>query len=368
MKDKKRLLLVVPDSTRKAHLDKILPHLLRILTGSCKVDIVAATGLHKPHSGKELEELVGHSVFARVNRVYSHNYAKSNLASFGVTKSGIPICLNKNLKRYDGIISIGVIEPHLYAGYSGGAKTIAIGLAGEDIINRTHHPSFLDRQGVSIGSIRRNAFQRTLWEIVKPIPYIFSINVINDSSGRAVKLFFGKPKEVFEKGAAFARRIYEKEVKGRADVVIANVACPKDINLYQASRAINYIADSRPSILKDGGFLVVSARLRDGLGSGLAEKRCFEALRRKKCLKEFVEDIKSKGCRGGEHRAYMIARAMLRVRVIIAGQGAPEITRGLPFIAFRGVEEAMRYIRRESPNKPKIYVVPDAFSIIAKAA
>jgi len=180
------ILIVAPDTTRKAHLETVLPMTLNRLKKEGAADkdikIIIATGLHKPHTKAELRGLVGDKVFSKY-RVLSHNQDKNNLINRGRTSEGIPIILNKSVASADKIVTIGLIEPHLYAGYSGGAKTIAIGLAGEETINATHHPRFLDKKGTAIGSVKDNPFQDCLWEIIKGLPVKCSINIVNDRKG-----------------------------------------------------------------------------------------------------------------------------------------------------------------------------------------
>ena len=154
----RKILIVVPDITRKAHLKSVLPALLKQIDrrgmrdeGRRMIKIIVGTGLHKPHTRTELKNLVGEKIFSKYT-VITHTQKKSDLVYRGKTKSGVPIVLNRLLEWADCIVTVGLIEPHLYAGYSGGAKTIAIGLAGEETINATHHPRFLDKPGtIKIG-------------------------------------------------------------------------------------------------------------------------------------------------------------------------------------------------------------------------
>ena len=159
---KKKVLIVVPDATRSGHLKEILPVLLRKISHpSRSISIIIATGLHKRHSSKEIGWLLGREVLKRC-RILQHDPSEGSTVDLGRTEYGVPAVLNKNLFGYDFIISVGVIEPHLYAGYSGGAKTVAIGLAGETTINATHSIRFLDDPFTKIGFIDGNPFQDTL--------------------------------------------------------------------------------------------------------------------------------------------------------------------------------------------------------------
>lgn len=361
----KDILLVVPDHTRKAHLKEILPHFMkRIKNNSCSIDIIIATGLHKKHSSRQLKELLGKDILRR-HRIISHEQKAGSLTNFGYTRNGIPIILNKNLKQYGAVISIGVIEPHLYAGYSGGAKTVAIGLAGADTINVTHGVKFLDNPLTRIGSIDDNPFQRALWEMTSKVPVRFAVNIVNDPDGRPLKILSGELKEVFKSGVAHAKEIFEIQAEAPSDIVICGIGYPKDTNLYQASRAINYILNDKP-ILKKGGVLIVVAELRDGYGESFTEKLFFEALKNMSSPREFVTEVKQRGCIAGEHRAYMVAKPLLNYKIAFAGKGHKNFMEGLPFPYFKDIYDALDYANSIVGKSAKIYVIPRALSTIAR--
>lgn len=364
-RDKKKVLIVVPDCTRSAHLREILPPFLRrIRNKPCGIDIIVATGLHKKHNMRQLGELLGGDVIKQYN-VISHDHAEKSLINLGSTKDGIPIILNKNLKNHDLVVSIGVIEPHLYAGYSGGAKTVAIGLAGEGTINATHNVKFLDNPLTKIGSIKENSFQNALWEIIDKSPIGFSVNVVNDQNGRALKIFSGTPREVFKDGTDFAKRVFEVEVKKPSSLAICGIGYPKDINLYQASRAINYILNDRP-IIRKGGVLIVAAELKRGAGDGVSEKRFYKELKNMGSPEDFTEKIKRKGCIAGEHRAYMVAKGILDYKIIFVSKGRKNLMKGLPFGYFENLYDALDCADGILGRGSKIYVIPRALSTIAR--
>lgn len=366
IKEINNVLIVVPDMTRKAHLKIVLPRLLNQLKkkglDEKKIKIIVATGLHKPHTKIELKNLVGEKIFSKYS-VISHTQNKKVLVNRGKTKDGIPIVLNKNLEKSDYIVTVGLIEPHLYAGYSGGAKTIAIGLAGEETISATHHPRFLDKKATTLGSIK-NPFQDCLWEIIKGLPIKYSINIVNDRRGNLIRIFYGDLKSSFNEGVRFARKIFEKKIYKSFDAVICKVNPPKDVNLYQASRAFNYVLNVRRPIVKMGGLVLVYASLKEGLGGGIAERRFVEALKRMRSPQGLIEAIKKRGCVAGEHRAYMVAKALLKARLGFIGPGAGLYTKGLPFLTFPDIKSAVKFIKDTQGKNAKIYTIPYALSII----
>jgi nickel-dependent lactate racemase len=358
---KGKVLLVITDSTRKSHLREVLPQLL-IRIQSKEISIITATGLHQPLDKKELKTLLGESIVERF-KVYSHTPKKEELVYRGKTHQGVPIFLNKKLAETDSIISIGVIEPHLYAGYSGGAKTIAIGLAGEETINFTHHPRFLDRKGTALGSIKNNPFQNALWKIIRGLPIKYSLQIVNDAEGNFLKIFSGSLKATFREGVRFARKIFEIKLKEKADAVICGIGYPKDVNLYQASRAFNYILNTANPVVKKEGYVLVCAELNDGWGKGLGEKRFAEIMKNLKGPADYITKVKKSGCLAGEHRAYMVAKALTQARLGFIGEKAKLYCQNTPFLSFENFYEALRIILKKNPNS-KFYIAPHALASI----
>lgn len=353
--------VVVPDYTRKAHLKTVLPGVLKQIRFG-EIKIIIATGLHKPHTKEELKKLVGKNIFSRYT-VISHNQNKKNLVYRGRTKSGVPIVLNKAVEEADYIVTVGLIEPHLYAGYSGGAKTIAIGLAGEETINATHHPRFLDEKGTAIGSVQGNPFQDCLWEIVKGLPIKYSVNIVNDGRGNLKRIFEGDLKKSFSSGVKFAKKLFEKKLNKAFDIVICKVLPPKDVNMYQASRAFNYILNTKRPIVKKGGIVLVEARLKDGFGKGMGERRFALAMKKMRSPQEFINHVKKFGCTAGKHRAYMVAKALTRARLGFIGPTAGLYTKNLPFLSFKSGKPALNFIKR-GRRAAKVYSVDNALSIV----
>ena len=366
VRGKRKVLIVVTDATRKACVKEILPRLLRTIDdGARTITIIVATGLHKTHDKKELKDLLGEAVVARYG-VRSHGLGNGDIVKLGVTKRGVPITLDGNLFEHDVVLSIGTVEPHLYAGYSGGAKTIAIGLAGRETIDATHGVRFLDDRMTRIGSIGRNPFQETLWEIASHVPLRFSVNVVNDHAGRAIKIFCGETRAVFRAGVDFARKLYEVTVRKSADIVLCGIGYPKDINLYQASRAINYVLNVDRPVLKRGGVLIVAAELKDGAGTSPAEFMFYDMLRKMECPRRFLATVKKEGCVAGAHRAYMVAGPLVNYEIIFVTGRDKKFMEGLPLRYATTIREALDRAEKITGKQPTIYVIPHALATIAR--
>lgn len=361
----KNVLVVVPDSTRSAHLKSVLPAVLAKIRASSSVDIIVATGLHKKHSRRQLKDLLGGEILKR-HKVISHDQDERSLEDMGMTSARVPVVLNKSLREHDLVVTLGVVEPHLYAGYSGGAKTVAVGLAGEKTINATHGLRFLDDPRTRLGVLRGNPFQKALWDILKYVSVGFALNIVNGPDGRAVGVFSGDIEKVFRDSVNFSKRIFEIHAPRQADVVICGVGYPKDVNLYQASRAINYVVNVNRPVIRKGGVLIVVAQLADGIGGGLSEKRFYEAMRTMDSPGSFIKKVRESGCIAGTHRAYMVAGAMADYDMAFVTKDRPDIFKGLPFPCFKDAAEAVSYADTLTGRGSKIYVIPRALATIAR--
>ncbi len=356
--------IVVPDLTRSCPRHLILPILLKELNkGGVRdkdITIFMAVGMHRPLTKSEIEETFGKKVVSKV-KVKNHNpMDRSNLTHLGYVAGGVPAVVNKELLYKDHVIAIGVIEPHLYAGFSGGPKTLSIGMAGEETISYTHSPKFLDKPGVGLGIIRGNPFHRVIIEIACIAKLKFIVNVINDDLGHTIFATAGEPQLAFYKGIEHATMFYRVKADEPADIVICGVGWPKDYNLYQASRALTYITNTQNPIVKKGGLVIVSAQCEDGVGKGLGEKRFYEAMVGEKTPDALVKKMKGRHCPAGEQRAYMVARSLQYVDCAIVGSKIPEIVKKMHMLPFMDLRRALEYAFSTRGEDAKIYVVPHA--------
>lgn len=359
-----KTIIAVPDFTREAHLKKTLPKVLAKLRkkGAAykDIEILIGTGLHRHPTKKEIKDNLGN--IPDGIKISSHDY--KNVFYACRSKKGVPIYLDKRLSGADSIITIGVVEPHLYAGYSGGVKVLSIGLAGEKTINATHHPRFLDHPGTRICSIKGNTFQDFIQETAYMLPVKYSINIVNDGSGKILRIFEGKPGPCFKKAVNYSARIFEKNIKKRMDIIICGIPDSKGVNMYQASRAFNYVANTRSPVIKNTSLILVKAGLEEGFGKGLGEKRFMEKMPEMKNPDKLISRIKKGGCLAGEHRAYMVAKALKKAKLgFISKNAGLYKNKGLPFLFFEGLGEAEKYIRKNYKN-PETYHLKNAFTSI----
>jgi nickel-dependent lactate racemase len=134
----------------------------------------------------------------------------------------------------------------------------------------------------------------------------------------------GDPASVHDQLVETARRLYEVPVPQQYDVVVAGIGSPKDVNLYQASRAPTYVGLASRPVVREGGVIITPARCWEGAGQGASEQRFFDKLSKAGDLSALLDDMRQHGAQAGEQRAFMLAQVLLKNTVIIVGSECPD--------------------------------------------
>jgi lactate racemase len=388
-----RVCLVFTDATRACPDHILVPAILRELdragVPADHITLLCATGLHRPSTREEKIAKLGRDVLERY-RVIDHDPSdcvtphlpvgagvlsraaaknldvEANLFQQGemLRFARHDIAVNTLVLDSDLIIATGVVEPHQYAGYSGGGKTVVIGCGSEETIGLTHGPSFLDQLGVRLGQIAGNPFQQFVRDAARAIGLRFVVNVVLDGEGRAIAVQAGDPIAVHDALAAAARLVYEVPVPQQYDVVIAQVDPPKDVNLYQASRAATYLALSATPPIRPRGVIIVTARCPEGAGQGRGEQRFFTALSQASDLRQLLDDFRHRGCRAGEQRTYLLAQVLLDYTVLVAGSQCPAVVQACHLGAAGSLDEAIAYAQRQIGPAAQVLYLPHPWQTV----
>jgi nickel-dependent lactate racemase len=373
-----RVCIVFTDATRACPDHILVPAILRELDRAHVPDdhitLLCATGLHRPSTHAEKIAKLGSEVVERY-RVIDHDvrHCERILRSkFSADQHEIPssqtallamtfphdLAVNALLFESDLIIATGVVEPHQYAGYSGGGKTVVIGCGSEETIGLTHGPQFLDQPGVRLGQIEGNPFQQFVRDAAQAIGLKFVVNVVLDGDGEAIAVQAGDPIAVHDTLVAVARSVYEVPIEQLYDVVIAQVDPPKDANLYQASRAATYIGLNATPPIRPSGVIIVAAQCPEGAGQGRGEERFFAALSQATDFQQLLAQYRRDGCQAGEQRAYMLAQVLLNYEVVVAGSQCPQVVEACHLVAASSLDEAVEYARRRLGATAQVLYLP----------
>lgn len=324
------------------------------------VTLLCGIGMHRPSTPEEKIAKLGQAVVDRYRVVDHEPQNPEALVDLGVTESGIPLSVNKIAYEANLLVATGIVEPHQYAGYSGGRKTLAVGAAGEKMIAYTHGPQMVDHPGTRLGCIEGNPFHEAVTEAARRAGLKFIANVVLDDEKRIVAVGAGEPKAAFMELVAFARSIYEVPIPHQYDVAIGGVGFPKDANLYQTSRAASYLHFAPTPVVKPGGFYILPARCEEGAGEGVGEQRFLEKLRDATDMTSLLEELRETGYPPGAQRAFIMAKVMEECGVIIVGSECPDIVRQAKMIPAADMDEAFDMVTKKLGPNLDVLIVPHA--------
>jgi len=264
VKPSDRVGIVFSDITRPTPYHIILPALLDALGHVRRENIVLfnATGTHRANSDQELERMLGPGIVGRYRIVQndceddaSHRYA-------GTTRGGNDVCLLDEFLRCDVKIPTGFIEPHFFAGFSGGGKAIMPGLAGLETIQRNHSAFHMDHPRVRWGITQGNPLWEEVTEAAGFADPTFLLNVALNRQQEITAVFAGDFHEAHRAGCDYVKAHAMAAVGERFDIVVtSNSGYPLDLNMYQAVKGMS----AAFQIVKPGGHIIVAADCWDGI-------------------------------------------------------------------------------------------------------
>lgn len=349
--------VVVTDVTRATPDDVLLDVLLGELAEADvprgNVSVVLGLGLHRPMTDEEIEDALGeHADLAENHDAEAAMEVGTVEAPDGVA---VPIELNPTVADADRVLATGMVEPHQYAGFSGGAKTVAIGAGGESLIRYTHGPDMLSRSGVRLGRVEDNPFRELLNDAGDVIGIDFCLNVTHGPQG-ILGASAGYHRDVVADLAEVAKEALSVPVADKYDAVIAGVPEAKAANLYQATRAATYVVLGDRNPLRAGGRVVVPADMPEGAGEGKGEQRFYDRLDGANDPESLYDEMRT-GYEPGAQRAFVVARVLRDHDVYVTGSEHPEIVEDCLMHARDSIEDTV-----EPGND--VLVVPDALDTL----
>jgi nickel-dependent lactate racemase len=359
-----RVCIVFTDSTRSCPDYLLVPALLAELEEAGVKDenitLLCGTGMHRPSTQDEKISKLGADIVARYRVLDNEPQNPAVLIDLGVTSGGVPVQVHHAAVEADLLIATGIVEPHQYAGYSGGSKTLAVGAAGEALIAYTHGPTFVDHPGTRLGRVDGNPFHEAVTEAARRGGLRFILNVVLDGDKRILEVRAGDPELVYRDLVKFAKSVYEVAVPNQVDIAIGGVGFPKDSNLYQASRAPSYLYFAPVPVVRQDGFFIIPARCEEGAGDGVGEQRFLKAMRDAPDVRFILDDARRNGYPPGQQRAFVLAKVLENARVVIVGSECPDLVAACKMIPSPTMEHALELAVRETGKDCEVLIVPHA--------
>jgi nickel-dependent lactate racemase len=309
----KTVAIAVPDETRMAPLEGILPVVLQQLYSALpelepsNVSIVVGGGLHVPMDANSLRTIVPPEV-APGCRVIAHDRDNARYVDFGTTRRGTPVRINAQVAEADFKMVIGQIDPHQFVGFTGGSKGIVVGCAARETIE-TNHSMMVD-DGADLGIIDGNPIREDLNEAGDMVGIDFAVNVIFDGDKNVIALLAGSPIPVVIEGAKECAKLYGTALEDGFDIIVASCGGhPKDICLYQAQKGLNMASHAA----RPGAKILLLAASPQGAG----DAGYLEYVSRFPTPEEVMADFPKRDFKMGPHKAFQFARTLTRHEVAV---------------------------------------------------
>ncbi len=354
--------IAINDKTRPTPLRYLIPNIVRQLNEigipNSAIWILISVGTHTPATADEIQALK--ATFGTDLNIFSHDCDDADqLVFLGETTRGTPVSINRRFMQADLRIVTGNIEPHHFMGFSGGVKTASIGLAGRATIRKNH--AMLGFPGTEIGSLEHNPMRQDIEEIGKLAQIHLAVNTILTDDFHIVRAFSGRPENVIQAGVALSRELCQITIPHRYDLVIASAGGhPKDINLYQAQKAISHAA----LFAKPGGIIVLAAACSEGPGSQKFEHFMQDV----HSVAQVYEKFQQTGFEIGYHKAFQIAKQVEENRVLLVSMMPPELTRHLLLEPAESLQAAFECVQADLPDGATVALLPFATHLIARLA
>jgi nickel-dependent lactate racemase len=259
--------IVVSDNTRPVPNTLLLPPILSTLERAGipaeSITILIATGIHRPNEGAELDALIGRDTARRYRIVNHYSRKDAEMVHAGEISGGTPVYVNRLYTESDLKILTGFIEPHMWAGYSGGRKSILPGISSVKTLKFMHGPEMVADSNATYGKLAGNPFHEAGLQIMERVGADFIVNVTLNTRKEVTGVYSGDPVIAHTTGAAALDPYSTTELDEPLDfVVTTNSGAPLDVNLYQTSKGI---AGAAP-VVKPGGEVVIASNCPEGLG------------------------------------------------------------------------------------------------------
>ncbi len=349
--------IAICDITRPAPNKLVLPHILQALDAggisSKNITILIATGLHREATAQELDEIVGADLLSRC-KVDSHRAKEIDEQTFlGETVGSTQVFIDSRFVEADLHITLGFIEPHLMAGFSGGRKLIAIGLAGERTIKRLHSPLYMRDEKVCEGSFPDNPLHRELMEIAAMAGHDFMIDVALTRTRGIAAVFAGNPVEAHARGVEFVRESTLAEIAEPADAVITTAGgYPLDLTFYQAVKGVTVASH----IVKEGGEILVVAACREGLGS----PEFSRLMRNAGASSSLLDELAKRPIEVDQWQAEKLAIAARKAQLSFCAPGVAVEDRALLWgPAFEDPQQAVNALLGRLPAGGRVIAIPE---------
>ncbi len=364
-KDKQRILLITSDHTRPVPSRITLPLYLkeiRRLNPDADLRILIATGMHRPTTDAELRAKMGDEIVDTETIVIHQAQATEDMRFFGTLPSGGELWLNKLVAWADLVVAEGFIEPHFFAGFSGGRKSILPGVAAQKTVLYNHNARFLQSPNARQGILKGNPLHRDMLYAAKQAKLAFILNVLIDAQKRVIAAVAGDLEEAHKQGCALSMELTRVDAVVSDIAITSNGGYPLDQNVYQSVKGMT----AAEACVRQGGVIILCAALGDGHGGDafyhwFADRKCAAHVTRD------IESVPPESTFMDQWEAQILARVHSKATCyFVTGEENRSLIEAMHMVWQPDVNTALQAALEQLGENATVTVIPDGVGVIAQ--
>ena len=362
-KGKEKVVIIASDHTRPVPSKVIIPEMLReIRRGNpdAKITILIATGCHRGTTKQELIDKFGEDIVENEN-IYIHDCDERDmLVNIGTLPSGGQCEINRLAYEADLLVSEGFIEPHFFAGFSGGRKSILPGIAGRTTVLANHCSEFIAHEKSRTGILEENPIHRDMLWAARNAKLAFIVNVVLNSEKKPIYAVAGDFEQAHKKGTDFISSLCAVDAIPADIAISTNGGYPLDQNVYQAVKGMT----AAEATVKEGGVIIMLASSDDGTGGEHFYRQLADERDISKTMQTFLSRKRSETA-PDQWQSQILLRILSKASVIYVSNMPDDMVSAMHMIPAANIGEAMEKAKGIlGKEKPTVTAIPDGISVI----
>ena len=363
---KQKVTIICSDHTRPVPSKHIIPPMLReIRKGNpeAEITLLIATGMHRPTTREELIDKFGEEIVEK-EKIYVHQSREEEmLVEIGTLPSGAPLVINRLAVETDLLLSEGFIEPHFFAGYSGGRKSVLPGVCGYHTVLGNHCAKFISSPNARTGILQDNPIHKDMLAAAEMAKLAFIVNVVLDGEKNVAKAVAGHPEYAHAEGVAFLKDQCKVRPEKKGEIVItSNGGAPLDQNMYQAVKGLT----AAEAAAAPGAVLIMCASCSDGSGG----EDFYRELHECKSAKDLYEEIQLRAQNEtvpDQWEVQILVRVLSSFRMIlVCDEEFRQMANEMKIETADSLEDAFERAKAEKGEDAHTVVIPDGVSVIVE--
>jgi len=315
VENKSNIVIITSDHTRPVPSQITMPIILseiRKKNKSAKVTLLISTGMHRPMSEEEIQARFGKDVLSQVTIVNHLAEKDEDMIYLGILPSGGELWINKLAVEADLLIAEGFIEPHFFAGYSGGRKSVLPGIASHKTVLFNHNSDFINSPYARTGILENNPIHKDMIWAAGQAKLAYIVNVIINSKKEIIHCVAGHPVEAHKRGCEFVEKMTAVTLKPADIIISTNGGYPLDQNVYQAVKGMT----AAEATAKDGAVIIMIAGCREGIGGNNFYHQMADASTPKETMEKIMATLNIE-TEADQWQSQILARVLLKHKVIL---------------------------------------------------